>query len=270
MRETTLWAIVDTASEPGLYAMLEELDPPHASLYADPVPEDIGRLAPWLVQVDDDVHHWLMQRDTPWGILLESQATLKDLRQHLRKYLHVQIPDEEKPVFFRFYDPRNIWPFLSVLSPWEQHSFLGPVDAIATHWQGDQRSKGFAELKKMYPPGSGAKRKLLRITQKQMDDLTVIFEQRYIDGLVEKIDGWNITGAVVDKKKIGEIFRWLKQQDITDDRSIRGLFMLFTERSFLCLEKIPQTFRDILCAEGERGVFKAESLMIQEIGKVPL
>lgn len=269
MSETTLWAIVDTASEPGLYAMLEELDPPHASLYADPVPEDIGRLAPWLVQVDDDVHHWLMKRDTPWGILLESQATLKDLRQHLRKYLHVQIPDEEKPVFFRFYDPRNIWPFLSVLSPWEQHSFLGPVDVIATHWQGDQRREGFAELKKMYPPGSGAKRKLLRITQEQMDDLTVIFEQRYIDGLVERIDGWNITGTVVDKKKIGEIFRWLKQQDITDDRSIRGLFRLFSERGYLELEKIPASFNHTLSVE-EDGSFKAGELLLRELGCVPL
>lgn len=270
MRETTLWAIVNTASEPGLYAMLEELDPPHASLYADPVPEDIGRLAPWLVQVDDDVHHWLMQRDTPWGIFLESQATLKDLRQHLRKYLHVQIPDEEKPVFFRFYDPRNIWPFLSVLSPWEQHSFLGPVDAIATHWQGDQRREGFAELKKMYPPGSGAKRKLLRITQEQMDDLTVIFEQRYIDGLVEKIDGWNITGAVVDKKKIGEIFRWLKQQDITDDRSIRGLFYFFCKKGCLNINEIPLDFQRRLCLEEDNGAYKAESLLLHELGFVPV
>jgi len=269
MSETTLWAIVDTASEPGLYAMLEALDPPHASLYAEPVPEDIGRLAPWLIQVNDDVHHWLMQKDTPWGIFLESQVTLKDLRQHLRKYLHVQIPDEEKPVFFRFYDPRNIWPFLSVLSPWEQHSFLGPVDAIATHWQGDQRREGFAELKKMYPPGSGAKRKLLRISQEQMDDLTVIFEQRYIDGLVEKIEGWNITGAVVDKKKIGEIFRWLKQQDITDDRSIRGLFRLFSERGYFELEKIPASFNKTLSVE-EEGSFKAGELLLRELGSIPL
>lgn len=270
MSETTTWAIVDTAAEPELIAMLEDLDPPHASLYADPVPEEIGRLAPWLVGVDDAVQHWLMQRETPWGIFLESQASLKDLRQHLRKYLHVQIPNEEKPVFFRFYDPRNIWSFLSVLSPWEQHSFLGPIDTIATNWQGNLHRENFAELKKTYPSGSASKRKMMRITQEQMDDLTVIFEQRYIDGLVEKIKIWTAPETIVDAKNIGEIFRWLKEQDITDDRSIRGLFLLFTQRNLLTLEKIPEAFRSILCTKGEKGAFKAETLMIQEIGIVPL
>ncbi|ROP56314.1 uncharacterized protein DUF4123 [Enterobacter sp. BIGb0383] len=270
MSEATTWAIVDTAAEPGLSAMLDDLDPPHASLYADPVPEEIGRLAPWLVQVDDAVRHWLMQRETPWGIFLESQASLKDLRQHLRKYLHVQIPNEEKPVFFRFYDPRNIWSFLSVLSPWEQHSFLGPIDTIATHWQGNLHRENFAELKETYPSGSVSKRKMMRITQEQMDGLTVIFEQRYVDGLVEKVKAWTPPETVVDAKNIGEIFRWLKEQGITDDRSIRGLFYLFSEHHCLDLESIPSEFKSVLCTEFEDGAYKAESLLLVELGNVPL
>lgn len=270
MSETTTWAIVDTAAEPELIAMLDDLDPPHASLYADPVPEEIGRLAPWLVGVDDAVQHWLMQRETPWGIFLESQASLKDLRQHLRKYLHVQIPNEEKPVFFRFYDPRNIWSFLSVLSPWEQHSFLGPIDTIATNWQGNLHRENFAELKKKYPSGSASKRKMMRITQEQMDDLTVIFEQRYIDGLVEKIKTWTAPETAVDEKNIGEIFRWLKEQDITDDRSIRGLFYLFSQRSCLSINEIPLNFQQEISLKEESGAYKAESILLHELGTVPL
>lgn len=62
MSEITRWAIVDAAAEPELFSMLEQFDPPHASLYAEPVPKNIGQLAPYLVRVDDAVIQWLEQR----------------------------------------------------------------------------------------------------------------------------------------------------------------------------------------------------------------
>ncbi|ACX89190.1 conserved hypothetical protein [Pectobacterium parmentieri WPP163] len=270
MSEITRWAIVDAAAEPELFSMLEQFDPPHASLYADPVPENIGRLAPHLVRVDDAIIQWLEQRKTPWGILLESRADMKTLRQHLRKYLHVQIPNEEKPVFFRFYDPRNIWPLLSVLSDWEKHSFLGPIEVITTNWQGTSQCESFATLRATFHAGSASRRKIMRISPEQMDELTLIFEQRYIEGLVSKIERWDGESRSIDLPKIGEIFRWLKLQGITDDRSIRGLFSLFHSRDYLTLEDIPADFKNILCAEGKKGVFKAEVLLLRELGCVPL
>lgn len=270
MSETITWAIVDTAAEPDFFPVLEELDPPHASLYADPVPDEIGRLAPYLVQVNEDIRHWLLNRETPWGIFLESRVSLKELRQHLRKYLHVQIPDEEKPVFFRFYDPRNIWSLLSVLSPWEQHSFLGPVEAIETAWKGGSRHERFTSLHEQFHPGGTSRRKIMRISHEQMEQLTIIFEQRYIDGLVERIDGWRGGEKQTDPQVIAETFRWLKLQGITDDRSIRGLFRLFYERECLALKLIPVGFSATLTQEGETGAYKAETLLIRELGSVPL
>ena len=270
MSETLSWAIIDAAAEPEVFTMLEELDPPHASLYAEPIPEGLGQLAPHLVQVDDDVLHWLMQRETPWGMVVESKAEMKVLRQHLRKYMHVQIPGEDKPVIFRFYDPRNIWPLLTILSPWEQHSFLGPIDVITTQWQGIARRESFTDLKAKFTPGSTTRRKVMQISAEQMAKLTLIFEQRYIDGLVEKITAWNAGRDTSDGKVIAETFRWLKQQKITDDRSIRGLFHLFYLRGCLALDAMPAHFRTVLSDEGEEGVFKAETLLIQELGGVPL
>jgi hypothetical protein len=270
MSETMNWAIVDAAAEPELFSMLERFDPPNASLYAEPIPEEISRLAPYLVQMNDDCRHWLMKRTTPWGIWLESNADMKVLRQHLRKYLHVQIPDEEKPVFFRFYDPRTIWPLLSVLSPWEQHSFLGPVAAMATHWKGVLREARFTALREQFPSGSSSRRKMMRISHEQLDALTLVFEQQYVDELVEKIKTWSEGYEKIEAKTVGETFRWLKLQGITDDRSIRGLFYLFCQRGYFEMEKIPEQFKSVLCVEGEEGAFKAETLLIQELGDVPL
>lgn len=274
MSEITRWAIIDAAAEPDTLTMLEQFDPPHASLYADPVDDSLARLAPYLVQINVQVSQWLKSRETPWGMMLESTADMKTLRQHLRKYLHVQIPGEEKPVFFRFYDPRNIWALLSVISPWEQHSFLGPVIAVATHWQGELKQENFAALREQFSAGSASRRKVMQISPEQMEALTAIFEQRYIDTLVARIDGWNRDTGRTDIRTspqiVGDTFRWLKAQDITDDRSVRGLFFLFHQRECLTLDTLPSRFRVVLSAEGEPGAFKAETLLIQELGNVPL
>jgi len=270
MRTPVNWAIIDAAAEPALFTMLDELDPPHACLYADPVPDEIGRLAPWLVQVTSDVHTWLLKRETPWGIVVTSSVEMPALRQHLRKYLHVQIPDEEKPVLFRFYDPRNIWAMLDILPPWDQHSFLGPVETISTRYAGHERTENFAALREQYPRGSGSRRKMMQITSSQMEQLSEIFEQRYIDQLVEKMAEWQVENITIDPDDVANTFRWLKAQGITDDRSIRGLFRLFCHKNCIAVASLPANYKSVLCDDAEEGVYKAESLLIQETGDVPL
>ncbi|MEQ9996917.1 DUF4123 domain-containing protein, partial [Pectobacterium versatile] len=159
---------------------------------------------------------------------------------------------------------------LSVLSDWEKHTFLGPIEAITTNWQGTPRSESFIALKSTFHAGSTSRRKIMRFSPEQMDKLTLIFEQRYLDGLISKIESEDGENGPVDLQKIGEIFRWLKQQEITDDRSIRGLFSLFHARGYLTLEDIPADFKNVLCTEGKKGVFKAETLLLRELGSVPL
>ncbi len=57
---------------------------------------------------------------------------MRELRQHLRKYLMVMIPGQEKPVFWRFYDPRNVWDVLGTFDNWRLHVFLGPITKLKT------------------------------------------------------------------------------------------------------------------------------------------
>ncbi|MEX6397558.1 DUF4123 domain-containing protein [Providencia hangzhouensis] len=92
-----------------------EHEPPASCLYSEPIQPEIVSLAPYLVEVTEEVQRWLSTRETPWEIYVYTHATMRELRQHLRKYLMVMIPGQEKPVFWRFYDPRNVWDVLEPL-----------------------------------------------------------------------------------------------------------------------------------------------------------
>lgn len=153
------YALVDAAAEPELLNLLEELDPPVACLYAEPLPDELLALAPYLIQLTPEVEQWLQERSSHWGIFLTSDADLRRLTQHLRKYLQVLIPGQEKPVFLRFYDPRNIWLFLSALSDWELHTFLGPVQLIATGGNDSYREDDFRVRREVFPRGSRSRKK---------------------------------------------------------------------------------------------------------------
>ncbi|BBV65317.1 TPA: DUF4123 domain-containing protein [Kluyvera ascorbata] len=133
------YAIIDGAVEEGLLDFLRETNPPHCCLYAEPIQPDLVALAPYLTEVTQEVEAWLSAKDTPWGISLTTPSSMNVLRQHLRRYLQVLIPGETKPVLFRFYDPRNVWDFLSVLSEWEKYLFLGPIETISTNLDGKQK-----------------------------------------------------------------------------------------------------------------------------------
>ncbi|MBD2811269.1 DUF4123 domain-containing protein [Xenorhabdus sp. Vera] len=183
MSQEKLYAIIDGAAEPDLFLMLERYDPPSACLYGEPLQPELVKIAPYLVQVDEKVKIWLECRKTPWGIFVHSTADMKTVRQHLRKYLQVLLPKQEKPVFFRFYDPRNIWDFLGVLSDWEVHCFLGPISRITTRYLEEERTDNFAKIREPFPIGATNKRKMLVITDIQLEKIQAIFTERYIDNL---------------------------------------------------------------------------------------
>lgn len=133
------YAIIDAASEPDIFSLLDEYNPPVCCLYSEPLQPEIAELAPYLVEVTDDVKKWLDARQTPWGIYVCATVNMRELRHHLRKFTMVIIPDQEKPVFWRFYDPRNIWEILATFDDWRLHTFLGPVTKLETNLWGNKK-----------------------------------------------------------------------------------------------------------------------------------
>jgi len=57
---------------------------------------------------------------------VHSDAGLKELQEHFRRYLQVQ-DSEGKKLFFRFYDPRVLRVYLPSCTRKELFTFFGPV-----------------------------------------------------------------------------------------------------------------------------------------------
>lgn len=65
-----------------------------------------------------------------WGVYLTCHMAFAEVRQHLRQFLMVNMPDG-KQVYFRFYDPRVLRVYLPTCTPEEIAYFFGPVSRFA-------------------------------------------------------------------------------------------------------------------------------------------
>ncbi|PQQ36815.1 DUF4123 domain-containing protein [Photorhabdus laumondii] len=266
MVKEKLYAVVDAATESKWFLILEYFDPPFTCLYDESLPPELLKVAPYLVEVTEKLKLYLENCDIPWGIFLSSQEDMKTLRRHLRKYLQVLLPEQDKPVFFRFYDPRNIWEFLNVLSDWEIHCFMGPIDKIATNYQGNIQSHDFMANREQYPRGASSKRKLLSITPEQLEKIESAFAERYVQTLAALIIEWETIEDFDYVGYIRGILTELKNIGITDDHSVRGILKLFFLRRYLSVERSPTRCKSILNNICEPGHIRAERLLLQELG----
>ena len=262
------YAIIDGAVVEDLMDFLSGHNPPHACLYSEPLQPELVGLAPYLLEVTSEVEKWLQWNTCPLGIYLTTKATMRALRQHLRKYLQVLLPNETKPVIFRFYDPRNIWDFLSVLSDWEKHLFLGDISRIETVYR-LQQDVSFTKLHERYPAAQTIKPKLMSISKEQYSLLEVIFERRYVIELAETMRTVSTSINNVSITWVGELFNYLRNLGITDRRSIDELAKLFTREHIFNLDNIPHDYKKILEGTTHPGHYRAEQLLLSVNGVIP-
>ncbi|MCA8864365.1 MULTISPECIES: DUF4123 domain-containing protein [unclassified Halomonas] len=129
-----LWAVIDGVNCRDAMARLSQADDQHTCLYASTDTATQAN-APWLVRIDADseIRTWLegLPQDQHWGILLQSSATLKQLRSHLRKFTMLWTPaNDQAPVYFRFYDPRVALDMSQALEPWKLAAFMAPLETV--------------------------------------------------------------------------------------------------------------------------------------------
>ncbi|HHX8749554.1 TPA: DUF4123 domain-containing protein [Morganella morganii] len=173
----TGYAIIDAASEPDIFSLLDECNPPACCLYSEPLQPDMAELAPYLVEVTEDVRKWLDTRNTPWGMVVYTTVTMRELRHHLRKFTMVIIPGQEKPVFWRFYDPRNVWEILATFDDWRLHTFLGPVTKLETNLWGNKKSDRFEAQRKGYPEQATLRGMFMKFSADDYAKITMAFDQ---------------------------------------------------------------------------------------------
>ncbi len=125
------FVILDGARDPSIHAALERHDPERTCLFSGDLPTVLEAAAPWLVDVDaapPACVSWLVDEvwGTSAGVWLVAEASLGELRKHLRRFLRVKGPSGAK-LMFRSYDPRVLRLFLEVVTPEQVPFFFGSI-----------------------------------------------------------------------------------------------------------------------------------------------
>lgn len=301
----TCYAIIDAASEPDVFTMLDEFDPPASCLYSEPIQPEIAELAPYLVEATPEVRKWLSQRDTPWGIYVYTQATMRELRQHLRKYLMVMIPGQDKPVFWRYYDPRNVWDVLRTFDNWRLHTFLGPIKKLETQLWGEHEESDFELERRRYPESVKQSGKLMKFSQTQYERINKRFQTGFVKKLIvyfaesslnmEDADSFQNEKEILSKtmrnpklcyeKEIRyfsearlliaenmawNLFDYCKLNRIDDELSFQQLGYLLSMHKIKDFTAIPTEWLSDLDDDGSPGDYRVSSLLIKILGSLPV
>ena len=127
------FALVDAARAPSACEFIVHADGARVSLYKGPSAKTLATIAPYAI--DFSKNSALLQRflregwGNAWGVCLQSKTTLSQLRNHFRRFLVVDSPDN-RLFYFRFYDPRVLRVFLPACSREELTEFFGPVESF--------------------------------------------------------------------------------------------------------------------------------------------
>lgn len=294
------FAIIDAASEPECFELFAQQDPVISCLYEEPLDSDVSKVAPYLIELTDEVKDWLNERATPWGMYVSSECSFILLRQHLRQSLQAQVPEESQPQLFRYYDPRIIWLYIDAVPAIELYHFLGPIDAISTHY-GIERSEDFSSIKATFAKLPVDRHGPLKLSKpvyqaiidgcikqieqavyarldktiesneldKPAESSSAVYTLRFNDDeLCDLVSPNQPTAAQLSefsKRLVSELSRW----GITQQRLLTGIAQLCAQHHYYSWEQLPTDWIDRLCDENHRPSFNAQMLMIDHLGYVP-
>ena len=271
------YAIVDGAVEEGLLDFLHQNNPPHCCLFPPPVQPDLVGISPYLLEVTQEVAKWLATKETPWGIYFYSSNKIHLLVQHFRHYLWANIPKQSKPVLFRFYDPRNIWALISVLTPFERYRFIEPVTKIITQFSEERREDDFLSFRQSGKRNiTGKSETLLTFTQRQYSLLNTQAQRNYINTLEVYIHNYYTEkgppfpkGGKHNSDCTKNYFDFCQSMNINDDRSIRGVIYLLLKNKIYNNKDIPNEWIDILNNNEAAAHRQVEMLLLEKLGFFP-
>jgi hypothetical protein len=123
------YAVLDACDDPLALEYIHSPEIISECLFKGSAERDFAAIAPYLITIDEPTFLWLTgsHRQVPWGIFVQSQAGMKTLRQHFRKFL-LAVDDTHTEYYFRFYDPRVLPVYLDSCTAKERNDFFGPID----------------------------------------------------------------------------------------------------------------------------------------------
>ena len=130
----TLFAIIDAARSPLVRPLLDKAGSPFECLFTlDDMPADVKAYAPYVAELRPQsrllellTHHGWNEH---WCSYAVSASSLEQMRVHLKKFLVVKL-DDDREVFFRFFDPRVMRVFIPACAQEEAERFFGDITAF--------------------------------------------------------------------------------------------------------------------------------------------
>ncbi len=127
------YIILDAARMDGLIFKAKELNEKHSCLYEGDSEKFLGTVAPWMFQLDRDSEFsdWILKEGLHknWGRVIITANDGQELYEHLRKFLIVNT-NEEKELYFRFYEPQVLQAFLPTCDAERLLEFFGPIQSF--------------------------------------------------------------------------------------------------------------------------------------------
>ena len=128
-----LFAILDAARRPEVFRWIEECPDQKAPLHKGREDVDLARVGPYLVTLPKTSpfldrlisESW----GNSWGVFLTTSAPFETVRDHLRRFLVVDLPGKG-PHYFRFHDPRVLRAYLPTCTASARTEFLGPIESF--------------------------------------------------------------------------------------------------------------------------------------------
>jgi len=125
-----LFAILDPARNRNIHIQMVKMCKTYKCLYPGDMPLILSETAPYMVRIkpDDPFLTWLLQEGwgQSWGVFFISPTPLEKSVTHFRRFLQVK-DEEDKTLYFRFYDPRVLRIYLPTCDPYESRFIFGSV-----------------------------------------------------------------------------------------------------------------------------------------------
>lgn len=125
-----VFGVLDAARDRWIRPALAASGEQYQSLYEGPKGDALAEAAPYLVLLPPGSallralaeQHW----GASFGIYLTCRLPFLEVRKHFRRLMIVKSEDDRK-LYFRFYDPRVLRVYLPACSPTDAAAFFGPV-----------------------------------------------------------------------------------------------------------------------------------------------
>lgn len=181
-----LYAVLDAARDPAVLELLRSCGEETQSLYSGRRSEQLADVAPYLARVPaaSRLFEALVREGwgRSWGVLAVCEAPFAELRRHFRRFLVAQTEDRQA-IYFRFYDPRVLRPFLEAATDAQRRAFFGPVSAFLLEGRGEGTVLRRARVGPAAPPPE-APWELLTIREDQME----VFSREMVESFLDRME----------------------------------------------------------------------------------